>query len=283
MTTFQLDEDLEFCRKEFKQLADQKIAHKAAYWDEKEIFPQENLTLLAELGYLGMLLPEAYGGSGASMIQGVILLEELARVCFNTALIAHGFMNGPPKAINILGTEEQKRRLLPDTVKGKNIIVIAISEPDAGSAVTDLKTNVRKDGERYVLNGSKCFVTLGALCTHALVFARFGKSQGAKGIGAVIVDRSMEGFSTGRPDQKMGGRGCPEAELFFDDVILSKENILVEGDPEDASAFKKLIASFGPERIGNAAMCLGLAQGAYELALEYSKTRCQFGINFFLH
>ena len=156
---FQLDPELESFREDARKMAERAFAAKAAYWDEEEIYPTENLKLLAELGYLGLVIPEEYGGSGAPIIQGTILLEEIARVCFNTALVAQGGINGPSRAITILANEEQKKRWLPGCVSGENIFGIGISEPGAGSAMTDMITSATPDGDHIILNGQKCFHT----------------------------------------------------------------------------------------------------------------------------
>jgi butyryl-CoA dehydrogenase len=276
MSSFALDPELEAFRHEVRKLAEGEFADKAAYWDEAEEFPVENRNTLAELGYLGMAVPEEYGGSGTSIVQGVVFLEELARVCFNTALVGQLYLNGPSRAIALLGSDAQMRKYLPEVVSGKNLIAIAMSEPGAGSATTDLTTKATEQDGGYVLNGQKCFVTGGHLCTHALVFARFGESSGARGIGALIVDRNAAGFEAGKPDRKMGGRGVPEAPLFFDDCRVSKEDVLVVGDPDSTRSFVTVMSSFGPERVGNAAMCVGLAQGAFDTAKTYAEERRQF-------
>ncbi len=277
MSTFALSDDIEEFRSEVRKLAEKEFAPKAAYWDEHEEFPEENKNLLAELGYLGMLMPEEYGGVGASMIQGAVFLEELARVCFNTALVGQLFLNGPAHALKVIGSDEQKQRILPGVCKGENFVGISISEPGAGSAVTDLTSNIQKIDGKYVLNGQKCFTTGGNIITHSMVFARFGQCSGSKGIGSVMVERGQEGLTFGPPERKMGGRGVTETQVFFDNVVIPEKNIVVMGNPEDTSGFKRLMSSFGPERVGNAAMCLGLAQGAYERALSYSQEREQFG------
>jgi len=274
---FQLDPELESFRQEARKMAERAFAAKAAYWDEEEIYPAENLKLLAELGYLGLVIPEAYGGSGAPIIQGTILLEEIARVCFNTALVAQVGINGPSRAITILGNEEQKKRWLPGCVSGENIFGIGISEPGAGSAMTDMITSATPDGDHIILNGQKCFCTGGHVATHILVFARWGKTQGPRGIGALVVEKGTPGFEIGHPGPKMGGRGVAEVELFFDHCRVPVENLIMAGDPNSTRSFKRLMSSFGPERVGNAAMCLGVAQGAYELARSYSLERKQFG------
>ena len=274
---FQLDPELETFRQDARAMAERAFAPKAAYWDEEEIYPTENLKLLAELGYLGIVIPEEYGGSGAPIIQGTLLLEEIARVCFNTALVAQGAINGPSRAITILGNEEQKKRWLPGCVSGENIFGIGISEPGAGSAMTDMITSATPDGDHIILNGQKCFCTGGHVATHIMVFARWGKNPGPRGIGALVVEKGTPGFEIGHPGPKMGGRGVAEVELFFDHCRVPVENLIMAGDPNSTRSFKRLMSSFGPERVGNAAMCLGVAQGAYELARSYSLERKQFG------
>lgn len=274
---FQLPSELESFRADVRRMAERAFRSKAAYWDEQEEYPQENRDLLAQLGYLGMVIPEEYGGAGAPVIQGTILLEEIARVCFNTALIAQLALNGPARAVTILGSEEQKRRWLPGCVSGEHLFAIGISEPGAGSAMTDMSTSATPDGEHIVLNGQKAFCTSGHLATHIFVFARWGKTQGPRGVGALMVERGTPGFEFGHPARKMGGRGVPEVELYFDHCRVPRENLILAGDPDSTRSFKRLMSSFGPERVGNAAMCLGVAQGAYELAKSYSMERQQFG------
>ncbi len=274
---FQLSPDFESFREDARRMAERAFRAKAAYWDEQEEYPQENRDLLAELGYLGLVIPEEYGGAGAPVIQGTILLEEVARVCFNTALVTQLALNGPARAVAILGSEEQKRRWLPGCVSGKHLFAIGISEPGAGSAMTDMSTSATPDGEHIVLNGQKAFCTSGHLATHVFVFARWGKTQGPRGIGALMVERGTPGFEIGHPAPKMGGRGVPEVELYFDHCRVPAENLIMAGDPDSTRSFKRLMSSFGPERVGNAAMCLGVAQGAYELAKSYSLERQQFG------
>lgn len=269
--------ELEEFRAAVRKFAVDAFAAKAAYWDEKEEFPQENRDLLAKLGYLGLVIPEQYGGSGLSILHATVFLEEISRVCFNTALVCQVAINGPSRAIEILGTEEQKKRLLPKCVSGEYMFGIGMSEPGAGSATTDMVTSVTPDGDGWRLNGHKVFCTGGHLATHILVFARFGKTKGAYGIGAVIVEKGMPGFTVGKPDRKMGGRGVAEAELYFDNVRIPKENLLMVGDENSTKSFRVLMSSFGPERVGNAAMCLGVAHEALELAVAYSKERHQFG------
>jgi alkylation response protein AidB-like acyl-CoA dehydrogenase len=274
---FQLDPDLEAFRQEARKTAERAFRDKAAHWDEKEEFPEENRALLAKLGYLGMVIPEAYGGSGAPVIQGTIMLEEIARVCFNTALVAQIAINGPSRALAILASEEQKQRWLPGCASGKYSFAIGISEPGAGSGMTDMITSATPDGDDIVLNGQKAYCTGGHLASHIFVFARWGKTEGPRGIGALVVERGTKGFEVGHPDRKMGGRGMPEVQLYFDHCRVPRENVVLAGDPDSTRSFKRLMSSFGPERVGNAAMCLGVAQAAYEAAKAYSQEREQFG------
>lgn len=274
---FKLDPELEDFRNAARKLAEREFAPMAAHWDETEEFPTVNRDKLAELGYLGMFIPEEYGGSGAPVIQGTVFLEEMARVCFNTALVSQLYLNGPSRAISVLGSDEQKKRFLPDMAAGKKFIAIAISEPEAGSAVTDLRTTATKDGDGWVLNGNKCWSTGAHVADYALVFCRFGKASGAKGIGAFVVDLKKPGARIGHISLKMGGRGLTEAEIILENYKAGPEDVLVEGDPESSRSFALLMSSFGPERVGNAAMCVGLAQGAFEAAKSYSEIRHQFG------
>jgi len=269
--------ELDEFRATLRKFATDAFSAKAAYWDEEEKFPQENRDLLARLGYLGLVIPEQYGGSGMSILHATVFLEEISRVCFNTGLVCQLAINGPSRAIEILGSEEQKNRFLPKCASGEYMFGIGMSEPGAGSATTDMVTSAVPDGDAYLLNGQKVFCTGGHLATHVLVFARFGKTSGANGIGALVVEKGTPGFAVGKPDRKMGGRGVAEAELFFDNCRVPRENLLMLGDEHSTRSFRVLMSSFGPERVGNAAMCLGVAQGAFELAVAYSKERPQFG------
>lgn len=275
--SFSLSPEIERFRQEVRELAEGEFAAKAAHWDEAEEFPEENRQLLAERGYLGLLIPKEYGGGGAPILQSVVFVEEMARVCFNTTTICQIALHGPSRAITVLGSEELKRRFLPGAVTGEYLFAISISEPQAGSAVTDISTTAIDDGDAYVVNGHKAFTTLGNFCTHTLVFARFGESRGARGIGGLLVEASSPGVRFAPPEKKMGGRGAPECDVYFEDCRVPKENLLVAGDPRSSQGFATLMRAFGPERVGNAAICVGLAQGAHDLAVEFSRERHQFG------
>ena len=173
MVSFQLSTELEDFRSEVREYAEREFAAKAAYWDEAEEFPEENRVKLAESGYFGLLIPKEYGGRGAPHIQSAIFVEEMARVCFNTTTICQISLHGPARAIAVLGNDEQKKRFLPPAARGETLFAISISEPQAGSATTDITTTAVDVGDAFVVNGHKCFTTLGNYCTHSLVFARF--------------------------------------------------------------------------------------------------------------
>ncbi|MBN9263557.1 MAG: acyl-CoA dehydrogenase family protein [Hyphomicrobium sp.] len=277
MNTFKLSPDLDEFRDEVRKTAERAFADKAAYWDRQEEFPHENHKILAELGYLGLLIPDEYGGSGAPLIQGALMVEELARVDFATALVAQIYLHTVANHIVVKGTAKQKSTYLPQLARGEIMMSISISEAHAGSAVTDLKTSATIDGNDVIINGSKCYFTAGHVVSHVLVFVRCGKCSGANGIGAVIVERGTPGFSAGPPHSKMGARAIGETDLFFDNCRVPRENVLVMGDPENSEGFKTLMSCFGTERVGSAAMSVGIAQGAFEYAKKFTEERHQFG------
>lgn len=277
MNQFSLPDELESFRSEMRRSAERAFRDKAAYWDEKEEFPFENRVKLAELGVCGLRIPEEYGGLGAPLINGIICVEEIARIDVTTALIAQLYLHGVGGHIAAKGTEEMKRRLLPSLASGKSFFSIAMTEPHAGSSATDLTTSARLKGDQVVINGSKCYISGGDIMTHVLVFVRFGQSKGANGIGAVIVERGTKGFEVGKRMPKMGLRGYGDMDLFFDDCHVPIENVFVMGDPANSNGFKALMSCFGTERLGNAGMCVGIAQGAFDIAKDYTEEREQFG------
>jgi alkylation response protein AidB-like acyl-CoA dehydrogenase len=239
MTMFQLDPEIESFRADVRKFAEKAFKEKAAYWDEEELFPTENRNLLAELGYLGLVIPEQYGGSGASVIQGTVFLEEIARVCFNTGLVCQLALNGPSRAITILGTDEQKKRWLPKTVSGEYMFGIGISEPHAGSGMTDMTTTALPDGDHYVLKGEKAYCTGGHLATHILVFARFAKdTEGPRGIGALIIEKDTPGFTVSKPARKMGRPWHARGRAVFRQLSRTKGKRAGSGRPEQHEEFQ---------------------------------------------
>ncbi|HEX9713447.1 MAG TPA: acyl-CoA dehydrogenase family protein [Actinomycetota bacterium] len=263
-----LQEDL---RAQAQTLADREFRPRAARWDENEEFPEENWKILADQGLCGLTVPEAYGGLGLSDVEGVIVLEEIARACLSTAILLQLFLNGPPRGIASAGSEEQKQRYLPAVASGEMLIGIGMSEPDAGSAALEMRARVQRDGDGWRLDAYKNFVTAGHHARAYMVVCRFPEA-GERAIGAVMVARDAPGVSVTKIHDKMGLRGMAEAEVAFDDVGVAPDDVLIAGDPS-GSTFKQIIGEFNHERCGNAAMCTGVAAGALDEALRYAQER----------
>jgi len=237
-----------------------------------EWFHKELIKKLADLGLLGMTLPEEYGGQGRTAFEAILAIEELARVWPGCAFHVLESTLASVRVIEQFGTKEQKRKYLPPVCRGESSISIAMTEPDAGSALTDLSTRAVLDGDHYIVNGNKRFVTGGGPANVYVTYVRLSKEKGARGIGALIIEKGTPGFSFGNQEQFMGLHGMPSCDLIFEDCYVPKENLVVkEGD------FRKLMTAFDLERCGNAAMCLGIAQGALEEAMAYSQQRKQWG------
>lgn len=260
-----------------RTLAEEVLRPSAARWDEEERFPDASHRALVESGLLGLTVPQAYGGQGHGVFEACLVLEELARGCMASALIAQMYLNGPPRAIAVLGTEEQRRRYLPEAVSGERYFAVAMTEPQAGSAGTDLATTLRRDGDGYRLTGEKCYITGGDRADTFLVFCRATDTTGPHGIGAVLVHRDAPGFADPVVEPKMGTRGVAESTLRFDDVPISTADVVIEPDPASKAGAGLLLRQFNPERCGNAAMCVGVADVALADAIAHTKQRQQFG------
>ena len=252
-----------------RELAQTHIAPRAAHWDESEQYPTENVERLVAAGFMGMTIPRELGGPGHSLLDALLVVEEMARVCGITGRIV---VEGNMGALGIIlryGSEALQRRYAPWVLQGDKP-AIAISEPQAGSDATAMETTaVLKDGQ-YVLNGSKCWITGGGVSRINLVFARLSEDGVDRGIGALLVELGSEGFSVGRRAYMMGLRGIPETELHFSDCRVPRENLVAVG-------FGKLMSAYNAQRVGAGTVALGIAQGAYELALAYARERRQFG------
>jgi len=251
-------------RENFKELA--------SNIDATGEFPRHLMKKYGDMGLLGMTLSTEYGGGGRPAIDAILAIEELAK--FSPIIAGPVFESnvGPVKVIDLFGTEEQKNSIIPGVCKGEYSVSVCMTEPGAGSDLTALSTNVREDGDHYILNGRKAFITGGGEASHYLVYVRFGDIPGYKGIGAIIVEKGMPGFSFGKQEEYMGLRGMPSCDLIFEDIHIPKENVVVK--PGD---FKNLMLTFDIERCGNAAMCLGVAGGALEEAKAYAQERQAFG------
>lgn len=253
------------------------IAPDAQRWDEEAIFPESSWRAMVDAGLNALTVPERYGGEGRGVREACIVLEELAHVCFSSALATQMYLNGPPRAIMTLGTDEQRERYLPGTASGERAWAIAISEPWAGSSATELICSVRPDGDGLRLNGTKCYITNAQRATSLLVFCRLEGTSGSKGIGAVVIEQGAEGFALLHDQPKMGGRGVPEYVLAFDEVRIDPHAIIVAPDQESSKGAAIMLRQFNPERCGNSAMCLGAARAALELSLIHLRRRKQFG------
>lgn len=254
-------------------LARDRFAPHAAEWDEnRTAFPHDERRYLGELGLLGIALPEAYGGSGAPLREALAVIEELAKHCRPAAFQVFEANTGPAHVIALHGTEEQKRRFLPDIISGDATMAVAISEPDAGSAATDMITKAVRTESGYRITGNKRWISNGSEADTYLVYCRLSDEPGAKGLGALLVEASRPGLSYGAREKLMGFRGIPSADIYFDDVEVPAENLVV-----GPGGFRTLFSAFSIERLGNTTMSLAIGQAALDLTIDYVQKRTQFG------
>ena len=239
---------------------------------ERTPVSQEQRMRLGDLGFLGIAHPEEYGGSGAPLAQALAVVEEFGKVCRPAAFQIFEANTGPAQVINHLGTPEQKQRWLPAIISGEKTMAVGISEPDAGSAATDMRTTGKVTGSTVVINGNKRWISNGGEADQYVVYCRLSDAPGAKGIGAVVVDKGTPGFEFGAGERLMGFRGIPSADLYFDNVEVPVENIVVP-----AGGFGRLFGVFSIERMGNTTMSLAIGQAALDKTLKYVQEREQFG------
>ncbi len=269
---FTLTEEQESVRRAIRDLVEKEIAPRASALDISGEFPWKNAQALADLGYFGLHIPEEYGGAGVDSLTLALVVEEIARGCASTALMYEVHCSLCSEAILKFGTEEQKRKYLPMLASGKVLGAFALTEPGAGSDAGSLKTIATLEGDQYVLDGQKCFISNGNTAGILVVFALTDKTKGIKGISAFIIEKEFPGFKTGRVEDKMGLRASSAAELFFDGCAVPKGNLLgKEGD-----GFKIAMTALDAGRIGVAAQATGIAQAALEAATKYAKQRVQF-------
>jgi alkylation response protein AidB-like acyl-CoA dehydrogenase len=246
----------------------------AAGWDAgRQAFPLEERRYLGAQGLLGICLPEHLGGAGAPLIDALIVIEELAKECRPAAFQVFEANTGPARVLSLIASEELQQRFLPRVISGDISIALAISEPDAGSAATDLTTRAKYADGNYTVNGGKRWTTNGSEADAYLVYARLSDEPGAKGIGALIVEADRPGVSFGAPERLMGFRGIPSADVRFDDVVVPAENLVVGAGAGFASLFK----AFSIERLGNSTMSLAIGQAALDRTISYVQERVQFG------
>ena len=273
MRDLQLNPEHAELRQAAARVARELYGPKAAQWDrDQSDFPDEERRRLGELGYLGIALPELYGGGSAPAFEALIVIEELAKVCRPAAFQVFESNTGPAQVVAQLGTEAQKAEFLPPVVKGDASMAVAISEPDAGSAATDMRTRAVREGDHYRVNGTKRWVSNSGHAEFYLLYARLSDAPGAKGVGALIVDKNAGGISFGARERLMGFHGIPSRDIILEDVLVPARNLLAdEGD------FAKLFRAFSMERLGNATVSLGIGQAALDRSIEYVQTRQQFG------
>ena len=260
-------------QKMVREFTENEVKPIAAETDRTAQYPAETIDQLFRYGVMGMCVPKEYGGAGADVLSAALAVEVLSKYCASTGDIVatHNGLCCDPILAN--GTEEQKQKYLPMLTTGRHVGAFALTEPNAGSDASKGQTVARLEGDHYVLNGSKIFITNGYVADIFVVFAMTDKSKGNHGISAFIVEKSFPGFSVGKHEVKMGLHGSPTAEIVFQDCIVPKENLL----GQEGKGFKIAMQTLDGCRIGIAAQALGIAEGAMQEAIDYTKARVQFG------
>lgn len=265
---FDLSEEHQAFADSVARFAKDKLSADALARAHSPHYPWETAALLAEQGLLGIAFSESDGGQGGTLMHAVLAIQQIALVCPKSADIVQAGNFGPIRTFVEYATPEQKARFLPDLLAGKKLISLGMTEPDAGSAVTELKTSARLDGEHYVINGSKIFSTHSPDAELFLIYVRFGPGVG--GIGSVLVERGTPGFQVGEPSNFMNGEKW--SQLYFEDCRIPAANLLL-----GPGGFKKQISGFNVERLGNASRALALGRHAFNVAREHALIRKQFG------
>jgi acyl-CoA dehydrogenase len=268
------DETLALLRETLRRFVEKEVAPHGHKWEEQGFVPREVLRQMGQLGFLGLRYPEEFGGGALDARATALLAEELGRSTFSgfaITVLVHTDM-ASPHLVNA-GSPAQIRKYLPKIISGEAITAVAVTEPDAGSDVKGIRTSARREGDHYVLKGSKMFITNGALADVYFVAAKTDPAAGSKGVSIFIVEKGTPGFSVGRKLDKMGWRSSDTAELVFDDCRVPAANVL----GEENRGFYAIMKNFQNERIAIAAMSMGEAARALELTLEYVKTRKAFG------
>jgi len=270
---FKLSEEQELLRKTVRDFAEQELAPHSREWDDKQEFPRSVFTKLGELGLMGVVWPTEYGGSDMSTLDYAIVMEELARVDAGVALSVAAHNSLCSGHIFLAGSDAQKREFLTPLAGGEKIGCWGLTENSAGSDAGGTRTTAVRDGDHWVLNGSKTFITNGGLADTAVVMAVTDKSKGKKGISAFIVERGTPGFKAGKKEDKLGVRSSDTSELAFEDCRIPATNLL----GKEGRGFIDTLQILDRGRIGIAAFSIGIAQASFEASLEYAKERHQFG------
>jgi alkylation response protein AidB-like acyl-CoA dehydrogenase len=270
---FSLSEEQRALQETARRFVRNELVDVAREMEEKdEPVPDDVRRRMGEMGFLGINVQEKYGGVGLGNLEAILVIEEFAKVSTALAFPIFESCVGPVKAIEHFSGEELRRRILPPVCRGEIVVAVSMSEPQAGSALTDLTTKATVTGDTIVLNGQKRWCSGGGHSDGYVVYCRMSDDPGAKGIGAVYVEKGTPGLSFGARERLMGFRGVPSADIFFDNVSVPLDNQVVP-----AGGFRKLMEAFDLERCGNSTMSLGLAAGALESALDYVQERQQFG------
>jgi alkylation response protein AidB-like acyl-CoA dehydrogenase len=270
---FELTDEQRMIRQAVREFAEKEIAPRARHVDETGEFPAETFRKMGELGLMGIPFPEAYGGAGADSVSTAIAIEEVARACGSTALAYAAHMGLGSAPIWLFGSDEQKRAFLAPAAQGKYMAAFGLTEPHAGSDAGATRTTARLDGDVWVINGAKMWITNAPVAGHIIVTALTEASQGKNGISALIVPGGTPGMTFGKHEPKMGLRGSVSTAISFEDVRIPKENLL----GERGRGFIQFLQVLDGGRIGIGAMAIGLAQAAFEAARAYAKERTAFG------
>ena len=257
------------------ELGRKEFAEKAARWDENHEYPWDNIHKLRECDLLGMTIPEEYGGQGRSLIDAILAIETAAKYCGVTARVLVETNMGALGCVMAYGTDEQRKLVAGRILNEGDKPAIGMTEPEAGTALTDLKTRAEKKGDNYVINGTKHWITGGGISITNLIFARFFEDGKDLGIGGILVDKDVPGFTFGTVERAMGLRGIPETELIFKNCEVPEENVVVKADGSES--FKNLMYGYNGQRVGASAVALGIAQGAHNIAIDWMKKRKAFG------
>ncbi|HHW32445.1 MAG TPA: acyl-CoA dehydrogenase [Clostridiaceae bacterium] len=267
-----LTEEQQMIKELAKRIADEKIAPLAIEYDEAGTFPHDIVKILADSDLCGVYIPEEYGGLGGGILEMALVVEELSRACGGISLAFAGTGLGTFPII-LFGNEEQKQKYLPDIASGEKLAAFGLTEANAGSDAAGIETTAVLDGDHYVLNGTKQWITNGGEADVYTIIACTDRSKGARGFSAFIVEKGTPGFSFGKKENKMGIRASSTRELIFDNCRIPKENLLTR----EGMGFIVAMKTLDRTRPGVAAQALGIAQGAFDEALKYSKERVQFG------
>jgi len=270
---FTFTEEHKMLQKECRKFCEKEIAPYVEELDRRERTPYESIRKLAKQGYLSVTMPEEYGGAGADMLSAAIISIEMSRVCPSTALSAGASTLLFGGSVYHVGNEEQKKKYLKPIVKGEKIGCWGMTEPGAGSDVISLKSTAKKDGDYYILNGQKTFITNAPYADFFVVYAVTDKSLGHRGVSAFILERGMEGLSTGEPFDKMGMRGSPTGEIFMEDLKIHKSQLL----GTENRGFYDALLSMNDERALAPTLAIGIMETCLETSVKYAKERVQFG------